>query len=250
MLNRLWLLPLLAILCCAACSAQKLGQHAYSSTVTVGKESVEVKYLLYLPDTYAKDRSYKWPLILFLHGYGERGNDLELLKKHPLPQMLAQRTDFPFIVVSPQLPGDLFPWDSQIESLNVLLGGIRKGYSVDPKRLYLTGLSIGGAGTWEFALRYPKRFAAIVPIAGFYKHGSQEMPRNLCDLRDLPAWVFHGAQDTTVAIYQEEILVKALRECGSSVHFTVYEDADHEATWRRAYADPALFEWLAAQSQP
>jgi len=121
--NRL-LLPLLAILCCAAYSAQELGQHACSST--------EVKYLLYLPDTYGKDRSYKWPLILFLHGYGERGNDLELLRKHPLPQILELQTDFPFIVVSPQLPGNLFPWDSRIESLNILLDGIQKRYSVDP----------------------------------------------------------------------------------------------------------------------
>ncbi len=250
MANRALLTLLMITACCAAWSAPKLGQHAYSSTVTDGKESVEVKYLLYLPGTYGKDRSYKWPLILFLHGLGERGNDLELLKKHPLPQTLEKQTDFPFIVVSPQLPDDLFLWDSRIESLNVLLDGIQKKYSVDPKRLYLTGLSMGGAGTWEFALRYPKRFAAIVPIAGFYKHGSREMPRNLCDLRDLPAWVFHGAQDTSVAIYQEEILVKALRECGSSVRFTSYEDADHEATWRRAYADPALFEWLAAQSRP
>jgi predicted peptidase len=171
------------------------------------------------------------------------------LKKHPLPQTLELQTDFPFIVVSPQLPGDLFPWDNRIESLNVLLGGIQKEYSVDPKRLYLTGLSMGGAGTWEFALRYPKRFAAIVPIAGFYKYQSREIPRNLCSLRDLPVWVFHGAQDASIELYQEEILVKALRECGSSVRFTVYEDADHEATWRRAYADPTLFEWLAAQSQ-
>ena len=247
MANRAILALLMITACFAACSAPKLGQHAYSSTVTVGKESVEVNYLLYLPDTYGKDRSFKWPLIVFLHGYGERGNDLELLKKHPLPQTLEKQTDFPFIVVSPQLPDDLFPWDSRIESLNVLLVGIQKKYSVDPKRLYLTGLSMGGAGTWEFALRHPNRFAAIVPIAGFYKYQSREVPRNICDLRDMPIWVFHGARDTSIPLYQEEVLVRALKDCGSSVRFTVYEDTDHEGTWRKAYADPSLFEWLAAQ---
>jgi predicted peptidase len=244
-----FLSAILAIsMCFIACSTVRLGQHPYSSKVTVGTQSVEVRYLLYLPDTYGEDRRFKWPLIMFLHGYGERGNNLELLKNHPLPQTLELQTDFPFIVVSPQLPGNISPWDSQIETLSALLERIESSYSVDRKRLYLTGLSMGGAGTWEFALRYPNRFAAIVPVAGFYKYQSRELPRNMCDLRNLPIWVFHGAMDTSVPLYQAEILVEALKACGSGVRFTVYEDADHEVTWRRAYADPALIEWLAAQT--
>jgi len=217
--------------------------------VKVRTLSVEVEYLLYLPDTYGKDHRFKWPLIMFLHGYGERGNNLELLIKHPLPQTLELQTDFPFIVVSPQLSDRLGSWESEIESLKALLAQIQARYSVDPKRVYLTGLSIGGAGTWEFALRYPNRFAAIVPIAGFYRYHSREVPRDICDLRDLPIWVFHGAKDTSVPLYQEEILMEALKTCGSSVRFTVYEDTEHEGTWRRAYADPSLFEWMAAQRQ-
>ena len=121
---------------------------------------------------------------------------------------------------------------------------------MDPQRIYLTGLSMGGAGTWAFALRHPGRFAAIVPVAGFYRYQSREVPADIGGLRDLPTWVFHGTQDTSVQLYQAEVLVEALKACGGSVRFTVYEDAGHEDTWREAYGDPALFEWLAAQRLP
>ena len=232
----------------AACSTVRLGQHPYSSMLAAGNENGEVRYLLYLPDTYGKDRSVKWPLILFLHGRGECGKNLELLKKHPLPKTLESRTDFPFIVVSPQLLNGSSGWDNQLELLNSLLLQVQARYSVDPARVFVTGISMGGAGTWQMALRYPRRFAAIVPIAGFSSWGSREVPPRICDLRDLPIWVFHGARDSSVQLYQEQILVDALRACGSKVQFTVYEDAGHEDTWRKTYADPALFEWMLAQT--
>jgi predicted peptidase len=216
--------------------------------VKVGPTSSEVRYLLYLPEAYGMDRRVKWPLILYLHGYGERGSNLELLKKHPLPQTLEARTDFPFIVVSPQLEDTYYEWDSRLETLNALVLQIQERYAVDPARIYVTGLSMGGAGTWKMALRFPHRFAAVVPVAGFYTFESKELPPNICALRDLPIWAFHGSQDTTVPPYQDEIIVAALRACGSSVKFTVYDGAEHEDTWRKAYADPALFEWMLSQS--
>jgi predicted peptidase len=203
---------------------------------------------MYLPDAYGRDRKVKWPLMLFLHGYGERGDNLALLKKHPLPQTLESQKDFPFIVVSPQLPISEYGWDNRLELLNALLLQVQARYLVDPKRVYVTGISMGGAGTWKMALRYPQRFAAIVPIAGFYTYQSREIPQNICDLRDLPVWAFHGAQDNEVELYQDEILVEALKECGSRIRFTVYDGAKHPDTWKKAYADPALFEWLASQA--
>jgi predicted peptidase len=230
----------------------RIGQHPYSSKVQIEsvidtKKTVEVNYLLYLPDGYGKEPQQKWPLILFLHGSGERGNDLELLKRQPLPKTLDQQKDFPFIVVSPQLPLAMGNWSDLIDPVNVLLSQIQATYSVDPQRVYLTGLSMGGFGTWEFALRYPRRFAAIVPIAGGYRHQSNAIPENICDLKDLPVWVFHGAQDINVVPSQSEDMVNALKACGGNVKFTLYPDADHPASWTRAYADPELYKWLLEQ---
>jgi predicted peptidase len=234
----------------AGCVSYRTGQHPYSSMVQAGGTGGEVRYLLYLPESYGRDRNVKWPLVLFLHGMGECGSDLQLLKKHPLPKTLETRQDFPFIVVSPQLERPNPGWDSQLELLNGLLLKLQAAYAVDPKRIYVTGLSLGGGGTWKMAFRFPHRFAAIVPVAGFYEYESRALPPNISDLRDLPIWVFHGARDTSVPLYQDEIIVEALRAAGSSVKFTVYEEAGHEDTWYRAYADPAVFEWMLAQHLP
>ncbi len=229
-----------------------LGQRAYSASVRLASpgqaaQTLQVNYLLYLPDTYGQDPHQRWPLILYLHGRGERGQDLDLLKSHPLPETLEQKPDFPFIVVSPQLSLETVTWSGRIEALNALLDQLQATYAVDARRIYLTGLSMGGFGTWEFALRHPGRFAAIVPIAGGYDdYGS--VPANICDLKDLPVWAFHGGADTIVPVRLDQVLVDALRACGGDVRFTLYPEADHEATWRRAYADPQLYEWLLSHS--
>lgn len=230
----------------------RIGQHRCSSKVQIEAannitKTVEVNYLLYLPGDYGKDPQQKWPLILFLHGSGERGSDLELLKTQPLPKTLDQQKDFPFIVVSPQLPLAMGNWSDLIDPVNVLVDQIQATYSVDTQRVYLTGLSMGGFGTWEFALRYPRRFAAIVPIAGGYRHQSNAIPEKICDLKDLPVWVFHGARDINVVPSQSEDMVDALKACGGNVKFTLYPDADHGASWTRAYADPELYKWLLEQ---
>jgi predicted peptidase len=230
----------------------RTGQHPCSSKVeiqTAGKitKTVEVRYLLYLPGDYGKDPQEKWPLILFLHGSGERGSDLKLLKKQPLPKILDQQENFPFIVVSPQLPLEEGNWSALVDPVKVLVDQMQAAYSVDSRRVYLTGLSMGGFGSWELALRYPRRFAAIVPIAGGYRYQSNAIPENMCDLKELPVWVFHGARDTNVLSTQSEQMVKALKSCGGNVRFTLYADADHAASWTRAYADPELYKWLLEQ---
>jgi predicted peptidase len=230
----------------------RIGQHPSSSKVKVEtaaniRKTVEVHYLLYLPSDYEKALERTWPLILFLHGSGERGNDLELLKRQPLPKILDERKDFPFIVLSPQLPLAMGNWSGLIDPVKALLDQIQAGYSVDARRVYLTGLSMGGFGTWEFALRYPKRFAAIVPIAGGYRYQSKTIPENICDLKDLPVWVFHGARDVNVMPSQSEDMVEALKACGGKVRFTLYPDADHAVSWTRAYSDPELYKWMLEQ---
>lgn len=232
----------------------RVGQHPYTTTVQIEDEShmmqaVQVNYLLYLPESYGQDPQKRWPLILFLHGRGERGDDLELLKKHPLPKILEQKTDFPAVVISPQLSLERFWWSDMIDPLNALLDQIQVEYAVDPQRVYLTGLSMGGFGAWEFALRYPTRFAAVVPIAGGYREGSRNVPENICNLKDIPIWVFHGGGDTTVPSFHSEILVEALQACGSDVRYTLYADTEHEDSFLQAYAEPELFPWLFAQTQ-
>jgi predicted peptidase len=131
--------------------------------------------------------------------------------------------------------------------LKILLDQIQAKYSVDPLRVYLTGLSLGGFGTWEFALREPQRFAAIAPIAGGYKYGSQEIPENICALKDVPVWAFHGAQDSAVRPAQSADLVRALKACGGNARLTLYPNAGHADSWEQAYADPELYRWLLAQ---
>lgn len=225
------------------------GQHPYSSTVTAaGTAVVRVDYLLYAPAAYGRDPRRRWPLIVFLHGGGERGDNPLLLTDQPLPETLAHTTSFPAVVFSPQLPLRFTFWSGMVEPVDALVQRLEARYRIDPRRVYLTGLSTGGFGTWEYGLRHPRRFAALVPIAGGYIQGSRTAPRDICVLRSLPIWAFHGADDTIVYPYQSEVLVRALRRCGSRVvRFTLYPDVDHFGSWTRAYSDPALWKWLFAQ---
>lgn len=219
------------------------GQHPYSSSVG----HVRVNYLLYAPAGYST-RTKRWPLVVFLHGSGERGTDPNALMAQPLPKTLATTTRFPAVVFSPQLPPPLTWWSDFVRPVDALVRRFETRYRIDPRRVYLTGLSLGGFGTWSYALRYPHRFAALVPIAGGYVQGSSAVPPSICDLRSTPIWAFHGASDTIVYPYQSEVLVRALRHCGSKVvRFTLYPGVDHFGSWPRAYGDPALWRWLFAQ---
>ncbi|MEZ4668964.1 MAG: alpha/beta fold hydrolase [Anaerolineae bacterium] len=201
--------------------------------------SRKLNYLLHLPPDYAQSHAKKWPIILFLHGMGERGNEpdhLERLKKHGLPRMLESRGDFPFIVVSPQCPGESW-WPYEVHALNAFLDDIVERYPVDLSRIYLTGLSMGGFGTWGLAAMYPHRFAAIAPICG------GGIPAMAAALKDLPIWAFHGALDEIVPLSNSEKMVDALRALGANVRFTVYPDLMHDS-WTVTYDNPELYSWF------
>jgi predicted peptidase len=198
---------------------------------------VTMDYLLYLPKDY-KDKD-SWPLMLFLHGAGERGSDLELVKTHGPPKLIEQGKEFPFIVVSPQCATRRF-W--QPLELSALLDEICEEYHVDQDRIYVTGLSMGGFGTWALATYQPDRFAAIVPICG----GGE--PRRARNIAHLPTWVFHGAKDEAVPLELSEAMVEALKRAGGNVKFTVYPEADHDS-WTQAYDTPELYEWLLEQKR-
>ena len=200
-------------------------------------KTVSANYLLYLPKGYGEGKK-DWPLVLFLHGSGERGEDLQKVKTHGPPKLVAQGKEFPFILVSPQCPDG--NWWS-VDVLDGLLKEIQDKYDVDANRIYVTGLSMGGYGTWSLAMEYPHRFAAIAPVCG----GGNE--RTACKLADLPIWVFHGAKDRTVPISEAQKLVDALKKCGNDVKFTIYPEATHDS-WTETYNNPELYDWLLNHS--
>jgi predicted peptidase len=198
---------------------------------------VEMDYLLYLPKNYEETKS--WPLMLFLHGSGERGSDLELVKKHGPPKLIGEGQSFPFIVVSPQCPEDE-RW--QPIELIALLDDLEKKYKVDPDRVYVTGLSMGGFGTWALAAHAPERFAAIVPICG---GGETHWARNY---GKLPVWAFHGAKDTGVPLRRSEEMIEAIKQRDGNVKLTVYPEAGHDS-WTETYDNPQLYQWLLEQKR-
>jgi predicted peptidase len=224
-------------------------QQPFSITLPVAQSDVEVSGLLYLPADYGRDAQRQWPLIVFLHGSGERGTDSQRLTSIGLPQILQERSDLPFVVVSPQLPpGDA--WNDKGEMLNALIDWIEAEYMIDPQRIYLTGFSLGGFGTWALGLNAPNRFAALVPVAGGWEFGSDAVPADICDLATKPIWVFHGAQDETVKPEQSEVLVNALRACGSAVRYTLLPQVTHAAGGVLPYRDSELYDWLLQQALP
>ena len=217
-----------------------MSQQAYTLETEIVK-SVQLNYLLFLPGDYGENPQKRWPLILFLHGAGERGDDLELVKIHGIPKVVEQREAFPFITVSPQCAADSW-WSAHIEELDALLNEVTASYAVDTDRLYLTGLSMGGYGTWHLAATYPQRFAALAPICGGGPWFAG-FPERVSVLKNVPIWVFHGAQDEVVPLEESAKMVDALKACGSNVRFTVYSDADHDS-WTETYDNPELYEWF------
>ena len=194
-------------------------------------------YLLHLPAAYEAEE--RWPLILFLHGSGERGHDPALLKTLGIPKVVETQPDFPFVSVSPQCQAGSF-WNTVL--LRTTLGEVLKHYRIDPKRIYLTGVSMGGYAAWKLAIEEPVRFAALVPVCG----GGE--PQEACRIKHIPVWAFHGARDTVVPLSESQRMVDALEACGGQVRFTIYPDAGHDA-WTAAYANPELYTWLRSHAR-
>lgn len=219
--------------------AQPVAAPAQEAKIFEGKVTITAKlnYLLSLPEDYGKSKK-RWPLVLFLHGSGESGSDLAKVKVHGPPKLVETKGPFPFILVSPQSPGR--GWDPNV--LNGLLDSIIKQYHVDKDRVYVTGLSMGGYGTWSLAATHPEKFAAIAPICG------GGTPADAPKLAKLPIWVFHGAKDNTVPLKRSEEMVEALKAAGGNPKFTVYPEAGHDS-WTATYDDPEFYKWLLAQKR-
>lgn len=207
--------------------------------------TVEMPYLYYLPPDYAPRSSKRWPLLVFLHGAGERGTNVQRVAIHGPLKLVRQGRQFPFLILAPLCPEGR-RWET--ESLSRFLDAALKKYAVDERRVYLTGLSMGGYGTWSLGLAQPERFAAIAPICGGGMLIDILIARrsNATALQNLPVWAFHGARDTVVPLDESERMVNALRKLGAKeVKLTVYPDAGHDA-WTETYNNPEFYDWLLA----
>lgn len=196
---------------------------------------VDLNYLLYLPKKYEKAETKKWPLVVFLHGAGERGSDIKKVKSWGPPRLVEKGRDFPFVMIAPQCPNGGF-WN--IDHLLQLIKSTIKKHNIDEDRVYLTGLSMGGFGSWALAAKAPEMFAAVAPVCG----GGD--PRTASKLKDLPIWVFHGDADRVVPISGSQKMVDAIKDAGGEkVKFTIYEGVDHNS-WTATYENEELYEWF------
>lgn len=243
------------------------------------------RYMLSVPPTYHNDPNTKWPAILFLHGAGEAGKDLELAKKHGIPRLIqvyenwrngtATKDDIlndmrlseakikekdsskkplkpinldcakfvaeNFTTITPQVdPSNGYGWKP--EPLGKLLDEIENAYRIDKERVYVTGMSMGGFGTFRTAMAYPRRFAAIIPICG----GGEESKADF--IKHLPTWVFHGRKDDVVTIKRSQNMVTALARVGGKVSFTIYPEADHDS-WTETYNNMEIYRWLLSHKR-
>ena len=201
------------------------------------EEQVDLGYILYLPAEYENiDRSF--PLVLFLHGAGERGDDLEKIKIHGIPRLISEGRTFPFICIAPQCPEGGY-WDrpEYVSTLISLVKEMEKEHSVDSNRIYCTGLSMGGLGTLAMAIREPKLFSAIIPVCG-----GADM-ENIHKLSELPIWLFHGDRDDVIPLDNSISIYQNLRLVNEHVFLTVYGDVYHDS-WTQTYENDDIYDWL------
>jgi predicted peptidase len=238
------------LLALTACASAQPSADSTSHSMQMAKlfkfhqtNTSELKYLLFLPKGYNPKSDQRWPLMLFLHGAGERGSDVWQVTRHGPPKHIVEHPEFPFILVSPQCPQDQI-WSN--DSLLALLDEITRDYAVDTHRVYLTGLSMGGYGTWNLGLTYPERFAAIVPICG----GGELITILLATqqkadaLKTLGIWAFHGGKDPVVPTEESQRMVEFAKKAGvKEVKLTIYPEALHDS-WTETYNNPELYDWL------
>lgn len=196
-------------------------------------------YVKYLPKDY--DETKKYPLVFFLHGAGERGEDLDVACRHGYMKHVRESgAEYPFIFVAPQCPDGKY-WACYTESLLAFLDYVCESLPIDMDRVYLTGLSMGGTGTWMLAMAAHERFAAIAPIcgSGIYWYGGI--------LKDIPIMVYHGDCDETVPIHDSMEMVKSVNKRGGNAQIKVLYGVGHDA-WEQAYAGDALYTWLLSHT--
>lgn len=206
----------------------------------ISKEvSIQLPYTSYKP----RGQEEPYPLILYLHGVGERGTNPDILHQFgPNTYAAQQGENFPFVLVSPQCPPDSF-WVNELLALDEFLAHLLRTFNIDPDRVYLTGNSMGGYGVWQWAAAKPHHWAAIAPICG---GGAPWMAARF--LTDIPVWAFHGDADDAVDIGESERMVAAVQRGGGDARLTIYEGVGHDS-WTQTYLNPALYEWFLSHER-
>ncbi len=201
------------------------------------KTSIEVRYILQLPE----NQKEKFPLLVFLHGSGERGTDIEMVKNHsPFTYQNLIKTDV--AILAPQCPEKRW-WDTN--EIYELIQSIATTYNVDTSRIYLTGLSMGGWGTWKLAAEHPELFAAVAPVCGVT---DTDIFRNIEVLKNTPVHVFHGALDDVVSPNMSLEIYQKLKKVNPDCSLTIFPNDNHNS-WDSTYSDPKFYEWLFAQKK-
>ena len=215
---------------------QLKSQEIHKNFQTEIKENVSLNYILDLP----KDTSKPFPLILFLHGSGERGEDLEKVKAHS-PFTYKNLMKEKVAILAPQCPVGSY-WNTK--AVYELLQNIIKNYNVDKSRIYLTGLSMGGWGSWKLADEHPETFAAVAPVCAPMNRPT--LDRACQQLAEKPIWIFHGALDDIVPLENSTTMYQKLKTCDTKVNYTIFENDNHNS-WDSTYSDPKFYDWLFAQ---
>ena len=201
---------------------------------TVNLETL--RYYLYYPSDYETKSNKDFPLLLFLHGGGESGGDLTDLQINGPPKMIVDGKEFPFLILAPQHPHKRKFWNTN--AVIQLLDTVIKNNRIDKKRIYLTGLSRGATASWELAVQYPDKFAAMAVVCGM-----TPLPYASWINKEMPIWVFHGEDDPVILVKESEEMVSKLKSMGYQVTFTRYPDVGHDA-WTKAYQNDELYSWF------
>jgi predicted peptidase len=209
-------------------------------------------YLVFLPKDY--DGKKQLPLMFFLHGAGERGDDVWRADIHGPSKYIAAHPDFPFILISPVCPGGDEHWSD--ETMSALLDSVIQKYNADKQRVYLTGLSMGGYGAWSLALAHPEKFAAVIPICGggdtIHVHLARLnylTPKTKEALKTLPIWAFHGGSDKVIPPSESQHMIDAFKALGNNdVKLTVYPGVEHNS-WEQTYNNSEVYKWLLAHKR-
>ena len=219
------------------CAAQS--QLIENELQTVTRENL--RYYLYYPESYEANEDSEFGLLLFLHGGGEAGGNLEQVKENGPPKLLVEGKQFPFLVLAPQNPHEKKWWNTK--AVVQLLDSVVETNRVDKNRIYLTGLSRGGNAAWELATQYPKKFAALAVVCGMaplpYAHWID---------KQMPIWVFHGVKDEVISVSESDEMVAKLKKMGYQVEYTRYPNVGHNA-WEKAYTTESLYTWFAQQKR-
>lgn len=229
----------LVVLLAQACSAQQKPVLIDDKMETVVNETLN--YYLYFPEDYEATTNEKFPLLLFLHGGGESGDSLVTVKRNGPPKLIVQGKQFPFLILAPLNPYQHKWWNTR--AVKQLLDTIVANNAIDTNRIYLTGLSRGGGAAWEMAVQYPNTFAAMAVVCGM-----APLPYASWINREMPIWVFHGDEDTSVPVSESDTMVARLKEMGYDIQYTRYEGVGHDS-WIQAYDTQELYDWFTEQDK-